>query len=51
MGASGATFVLGDNQYNYPPPGTGVLSMIMNDGIGNYFDNTGAQLVRVIVVR
>jgi Flp pilus assembly protein TadG len=41
-------FFLGDDQFNYPPVGTGMFSMGFNDW-GNFTNNTGAQLVRVIV--
>ncbi len=51
VGASGTAFFLGDDQYNYPPAGSGDMAMIMNDAVGMYYDNTGAQLVRVVVVR
>jgi len=50
VGTNGAPFLLGDSQYNYPPAGSGTFSMIFNDLVGTYGDNTGAQLVRVIVV-
>ena len=59
LGANGTPFFLGDDQYNYPLGGTGQLSVICNDetydsstGMNNmYWDNTGAQMVRVIVTK
>jgi len=49
VGTSGTPFLVGDFLYNYQLSGTGAFSMIMND---NYYgDNTGAQMVRVIVVQ
>jgi hypothetical protein len=48
---TGTPFFVGDDQYNYPLAATGTLSMIMNDAIGVFGDNTGAQMVRVIVVQ
>ncbi len=44
------TFFLGTNQLNFPPPGTGTLSLGFNAS-GNFQTNSGAQMVRVIVVR
>jgi hypothetical protein len=43
------SFFLGNNQYNYPPPGTGTFSMAFNDWSYSTA-STGSQLVRVIVV-
>ena len=43
------SFLLGDFQYNYPPAGSGQLSMAYNDW--NFGGCTGAQMVRVIVVQ
>ena len=42
-------FFVGDVLVNYALSGTGPLSMIINDSY--YPDNTGAQMVRVIVVQ
>jgi hypothetical protein len=43
-------FLVGDDLFNYPITTVGGLSMIMNDG-ANWTDNSGAQLVRVIVTQ
>jgi len=50
---SGTPFFLGDQQFNYPPPGSssGPLSMLFNDVVNTYGDNTGAQIVRIVVTR
>jgi hypothetical protein len=48
---NGKPFFVGNDQTNYAPTGIGTLSMIMNDQIGHYNNNSGAQLVRVIVVQ
>jgi len=47
------SFFLGNQQYNYPPNGTGMFSMANNNwGFGAVGDMAyGAQLVRVIVVQ
>jgi hypothetical protein len=50
---TGTPFLVGDTLLNYPCNSTGMLSMQCNDsGAANaYSDNTGAQVVRVIVVQ
>jgi hypothetical protein len=48
--STGTPFFLGDDQYNYSL-GTGQFSMIFNDATNGYWNNTGSQMVRVIVVR
>lgn len=49
VGQNGTAFLVGDTEYNYQLPTSGTLSMICNDWFCG--DNTGAQLVRVIVVQ
>jgi hypothetical protein len=49
VGTAGPPFLVGDDRYNYPPAGTGALAMIINDGFMP--DNTGAQMVRIIIVQ
>ncbi len=53
LSASASPFYLGDDQYNLPPPSSGNLGLICNDYAGvknSYADNTGSQMVRVIIV-
>jgi len=55
LGASGTPFYLGDDKYNLPTPGSGALGLICNDYKENiasqYDDNTGTQMVRVIITQ
>ena len=48
---TGAPFLLGDNQTNLAVTGSGPLTMINNDQYGAFTDNTGAQIVRIIVTQ
>jgi hypothetical protein len=51
---SNTPFFVGNSLINYSPSTTGPLSMIINDGpVGTnaFADNSGAQMVRVIVVQ
>lgn len=45
---SSAPFLLGAQQWNMVPPGTGVFSMMINDDV-EFTDNQGTMTVRVIV--
>ncbi len=51
LGTSGTPFLLGVSRLNYPPAGTGMFSMVFNDDLAGYFNNGGAQMVRVIIVQ
>ena len=48
---TGSPFTLGDDQLNLPVNGSGNLSLLQNDEVGNFSDNTGAQIVRIIVTQ
>ncbi|MGH9551756.1 MAG: hypothetical protein ACRD3W_20390 [Terriglobales bacterium] len=60
LGQSGTPFPMGNQLWNYPPPGSGPLYMAMNAGEGPSFkqtvtnaynNNTGYMIVRVIIAR
>jgi hypothetical protein len=44
-------FLLGKQQWNMNPPGTGKFTLMCNDYPPFWYDNTGAMLVRIIVAR
>ncbi|MDR3614816.1 MAG: hypothetical protein P4L53_14755 [Candidatus Obscuribacterales bacterium] len=48
---SGTPFMLGNNQTNLAIPGSGELALINNDGPGQFANDTGAQVVRIIVTQ
>lgn len=53
LAGTGSPFFLGVDKFNYPPAGTGTLGLMINDGSDPtcYSDNSGVQIVRVILVQ
>lgn len=49
MDSTNQVFYLGEQVWNYPPPGSGPISLKINDS--EYKDNSGSMVCRIIIAR